>query len=70
MAEGAVTLHADYASYDKIFDADHTGNVLAKSELIEGDVAQAWSDCDVIVEGIFETQAQYHAYMEPCSALA
>jgi len=69
MAEGAVILHADYASYDKIFDADHTGNVLAKIELIEGDVAQAWSDCDLVIEGVFETQAQYHAYMEPCSAL-
>ena len=70
MAEDAVNLHSDYASYDKIFDADFSGNVLAKIELIEGDVERAWSECDVVVEGVFETHAQYHAYMEPCSALA
>ena len=70
MADGAAILHADYANYDKIFDADYAGNVLAKIELIEGDVEQAWSGCDVVVEDVFETQAQYHAYMEPCSALA
>ena len=64
MADSAAILHADYANYDKIFDADYAGNVLAKIELIEGDVEQAWSGCDVVVEGVFETQAQYHAYME------
>ena len=70
MADGAAILHADYANYDKIFDAEYAGNVLTKIELIEGDVEQAWSGCDVVVEDVFETQAQYHAYMEPCSALA
>ena len=70
MAEGALLLHPDYASYDKIFDADFAGNVLAKIEMTEGRVDQAWADCDVVVDGVFETQAQYHAYMEPCAALA
>ena len=70
MAEAAVILHPDYAAYEKIFDADHAGNILARIEMIEGDTDRAWDQCDVVVEGVFETQAQYHAYMEPCSALA
>ena len=36
----------------------------------EGDVDRAWAECDVIVEGEFETQAQAHVAIEPCGALA
>ena len=32
--------------------------------------ASAWENCAAIVEGSYETQAQCHSYMEPCSALA
>ena len=30
----------------------------------------AWQQCDVVIEGEYETHAQYHAYMEPVAALA
>jgi len=39
-------------------------------QLEEGDVEAAWAGCDVVIEGEFETQAQCHTYLEPCSALA
>ena len=44
--------------------------MFTESIVAEGDVDAAWAQCDVIVEGEYETQAQYHAYIEPCSALA
>lgn len=70
LAPGAPLLHAEFDKYFKTFQSPHGGNLMALIEIAEGDVARAWGSCDVIVEGVFETQAQYHAYMEPCSALA
>ena len=42
----------------------------ASIEWREGDVEAAWAQCDVIVEGTYETPAQEHMYLEPCSTLA
>ena len=36
----------------------------------EGDPETAWNECDVIVEGVYETPAQEHMYMEPCSTIS
>ena len=38
--------------------------------MIEGDVDDAWADCDLVVEGCYTTQAQYHHAVEPTGALA
>jgi CO/xanthine dehydrogenase Mo-binding subunit len=70
MADGATLLHEDFADYIKTFEAESAANVVAIIQFAEGDVDAAWDDCDVIVEGTFETQAQQHVYMEPCAALA
>jgi CO/xanthine dehydrogenase Mo-binding subunit len=70
MADGAPLLHEDFADYVKTFEAESAPNVVAIIQFAEGDVDAAWADCDVIVEGEFETQAQQHVYMEPCAALA
>ncbi len=70
MADGAPLLHEDFADYIKTFEAESAPNVVAIMQFAEGDVDAAWDDCDVIVEGEFETQAQQHVYMEPCAALA
>ena len=71
MAKNAPRVHEDFASYFKVFQApDGSSNALAEITVGEGDVDAAWASCDVIVEGTFETQAQYHAYMEPTSAVA
>jgi carbon-monoxide dehydrogenase large subunit len=45
-------------------------NVATHIQLIEGDAENAWDECDVIVEGTYETPAQAHMYMEPCTTLA
>ncbi|WP_422372178.1 xanthine dehydrogenase family protein molybdopterin-binding subunit [Hoeflea sp.] len=70
LAEGAPVLHEQLADYIKVFDAGSEGNLCSRTELSEGDVESAWSDCDVIVEGEYTTQPQAHVSMEPCGALA
>lgn len=71
LAPGAPTLHEGLADYVKVIPGEHsTGNVIWASELGDGDVDGAWAQCDVIVEGVYETPAQYHACMEPWSGLA
>jgi CO/xanthine dehydrogenase Mo-binding subunit len=70
LAPGAPIIHEDLKKYFKAHDLPQAGNMFTQSIIAEGDVDAAWAKCDVIVEGEFETQAQYHAYMEPCAALA
>ena len=69
-AEGAPILHENFADYIKIFEADSAPNTMAIIRVVEGDVGSAWDKCAAIVEGTYESQAQAHSYMEPCSALA
>lgn len=67
---GAPLVHDDATVFVKVFDAGTQGNVCSRSSFREGDVESAWSQCDVVVEGEFQTQAQAHLSMEPCGALA
>ena len=69
-AADAPALHEGFADYIKVFEADSDRNAMAIIEIVEGDVESAWESCAAIVEGSYETQAQCHTYMEPCSALA
>ena len=66
----AELIHEDLADYFRLKPSEFEGNALWKAAISEGDVDSAWSECDVIVEDEFETQAQHHLYMEPCGALA
>jgi CO/xanthine dehydrogenase Mo-binding subunit len=70
LAPDAPVIHERLGDYFKIFDCRFDGNVLSQQSLIEGDVDKAFAECDVVVEGEFVTQAQAHAYLEPCAALA
>ena len=70
LATGAPLVHEDLANYAKIAPSFSEGNVLWQCRLEEGKIDSAWSQCDVIVEDVFETAAQHHMYMEPCGALA
>ncbi|MFO1055671.1 MAG: xanthine dehydrogenase family protein molybdopterin-binding subunit [Dongiaceae bacterium] len=70
VAPGAPVIHEDLAAYLKVFDARCHGNVMSETEIREGDPASAWADCDVVVEGSFETPPQAHLAIEPCGALA
>ena len=52
---GAPLVHETLDSYIKTFECERGGNILATIAMAEGDVDKAWADCDVIVEGVFET---------------
>ena len=58
MAPDAPLIHEGLADYLKVFPAICGGNVASETELSEGNVDAAWADCDVIVEGEYETPAQ------------
>jgi len=70
LAEDGPLVHPEMAGYVRNGASPWQGNVFWTAEIREGDTDAAWADCDVIVEGVYETPAQYHAYMEPCSVLA
>ena len=70
LAPGAPVIHEDLADYFKVFPAICGRNIASETELSEGDVDQAWAECDVIVDGEFETPAQAHLSIEPVGALA
>jgi CO/xanthine dehydrogenase Mo-binding subunit len=70
LAPGAPLIHEELGSYIKTMDGNSHGNVVWESQLAEGDPEAAWAQCDVIVEGTYETQAQQHGYMETNGAVA
>jgi len=72
VAAHAPVLHEDFDSYFKIYDAStrRTPNELALSTLRRGDIVQGFAESDVILDQVYETSAQYHAYLEPAAALA
>jgi CO/xanthine dehydrogenase Mo-binding subunit len=70
IAADAPIIHEGLGGYFKIFDCRCGGNVLSEQSIVEGDSESAFSKCDAIVEGTYETQAQAHTYLEPCGALA
>jgi CO/xanthine dehydrogenase Mo-binding subunit len=70
LAPGAPILHEEHASYVKSVHGGGHDNVLFETAIAEGDVERAFRECDVIVEGTFETQAQQHVYLEPNGCVA
>lgn len=63
-------VHEHSHDYETVFESGTHHNTCARTELGQGDAAQAWAQCDVVVEGVFQTQAQAHLSIEPCGALA
>ncbi len=70
LADGAPLLHEQFSSYVQTVQGGGHGNVIFESSLAEGDVERAFAQCDVIVEGTWETQAQHHVYMETNGCVA
>lgn len=67
----APLIHEGFDKYIKVFPAEFSGrNVLSISTVAEGNVDAAWADCDVIVEGEYQTPGQAHAYLETNGAVA
>lgn len=40
-------------------------NIAAQQKIRRGNVDQAWSECNAIVEGLYKTPYQEHAYLQP-----
>jgi CO/xanthine dehydrogenase Mo-binding subunit len=70
LADDAPILHEEAASYVKTVEGGGHGNVVFESSVSEGDVDKAFAECDVIVEGTWQTQAQHHVYMETNGCVA
>ena len=70
LAPSAPLIHEEQANYIKTVPSGGHGNVVFESSVEEGDVERALRECDVIVEGIWETQAQHHVYLETNGCVA
>lgn len=40
-------------------------NIAEHKRIRKGDVEAAWAECDIIVEGVYQTPFQEHAYLQP-----
>lgn len=69
MAPGAPPLHPYPFPYP-YGERDPQSNVLLEYRLIDGDVEAGFAQADVIVEAVYRTQAQEHAYLQPEAGLA
>jgi CO/xanthine dehydrogenase Mo-binding subunit len=70
LAADAPILHEEFSSYVQSVKGGGHGNIIFESSLSEGNVQVAFAQCEVIVEGVFETQAQHHVYMETNGCVA
>ena len=70
LAPGAAVIHEEASSYVKVFDAGTEGNLCSRTSFRAGDADKSWAECDLVVEGSYQTQAQAHLSLEPCGALA
>ncbi|WP_322791701.1 xanthine dehydrogenase family protein molybdopterin-binding subunit [Bellilinea sp.] len=58
MEDDAILLHPDKGS-----------NIFGRYRIRKGDVEKAFDESDVIVEGVYQTPAQEHAYLQPEAGL-
>jgi CO/xanthine dehydrogenase Mo-binding subunit len=70
MEENAPVIHADFASYIKVFNPEWKGNVCSHTTFIEGDVEAGFKEADLVLENSYRTQMTHQCYIEPCGALA
>lgn len=71
----APVLHPDRNSYFCTYDLPEQLNaasvtVVREGAFRHGDNEHIWNQCDVIVEGVYETPVQYHMYIEPVATVA
>jgi xanthine dehydrogenase molybdenum-binding subunit len=70
LAADAPPIHEARMSYGGRVPPLDNPNLASYTGFQEGNVEAAWAQCDVIVEDTYETPAQQHMYLEPCSTLA
>jgi CO/xanthine dehydrogenase Mo-binding subunit len=67
---GVYDLEAAMASGAPLVHADRPGNILAQAVIRKGQGADAFGACDVVVEEVFTTPVQAHAFLETESGIA
>jgi CO/xanthine dehydrogenase Mo-binding subunit len=81
--EGARLVRVEYEDLPLVVDAraamlddaalvheDRDSNILGHVPIRKGDVDAAFKECDVVLEGSFETSWQEHAYLQPDAGIA
>ena len=81
-AQAAALIDVEYEDLPGVFDAetgmdesaalvheDTPANVLAHYRIRQGDMEAGWAQADVIVEDVYETTWQEHAYLQPEAGL-
>jgi selenium-dependent xanthine dehydrogenase len=74
-------IHVEYAILPGVFSPQEAaepdaprvhdqGNLVKHAAIVRGDVDQAFSECEVVVEGSYSTPFVEHAFLEPESAIA
>jgi CO/xanthine dehydrogenase Mo-binding subunit len=63
------TLEAALAEDTVLLHPDRDSNVFCQYRIRRGDVAAAFADCDVVIEGEYRTPVQEHAYLQPEAGL-
>lgn len=68
----APVLHPEFDAYAAFVDTRlrRRANAICESRISHGDLEAALAASDLVIESVYETQAQQHAYLEPASALA
>ena len=82
-AEGAALVEVAYEDLSPVLDAraamspesplvheERESNVLEHVRIRHGDCEKAFAECDVVLEGEFETGWQEHAYLQPDAGIA
>ncbi len=69
MQPGAPILHPLPFRYP-YGERDRSSNVLLEYKLHNGDIQEGFADADVVVESVYRTHAQEHAYLQPEAGVA
>ncbi len=65
MSQDAPVLHSDMDTYRRLYpDEDAYGNVCSIAGFDNGNAAEAFKECDLIIEKEFETKPQHHQSLE------
>lgn len=70
LAPDAPTVHEELASYEDPMPSDRCGNQRNSVTIERGDVDEAFSRADVVVEGTFITQPVHQGFIEPKACVA
>jgi len=65
-----VDVHAALEPNAPLLHPHYPGNVMKRYRIRKGDVESAFAQCDVVIEDIYTTGAQEHAYLQPEAGLA